>query len=219
MRTIRALTVAAVVVASLPTIAAAQHGRQFKDSWFWGLKAGGFTLADSGRKYIQAPSVGVEWLITRSKGGLYVSGAQSFFTQHTFTLRDPAADSGLRPISLKNMRRLDVALMGFPGEHVRFHPYVGAGFSVAQIASAEPEGPFGNVDQLNYAAAVIQEEKVGVSPFFIGGGQWRMRRFSLFGQLTASPAQRNFLAYNGRPWNFGYEAGLRYNFGTAIAKD
>jgi hypothetical protein len=221
MRTIRALTVAAAVIAALPTIAVAQHGRQFKDSWFWGLKAGGFSLADSGSKYIQAPTVGVEWLITRTHGGLYVSGAQTFFSQHSFTLRDPAAplDSGLRPITIKNMRRLDVALMGFPGEHIKFHPYVGAGFSLMQVASASADGPFTNEDQINYAAAVIQDQRVAFAPFFIGGGQWRFRRFSAFGQLTASPAQKNFIAYNGKPFNFGYEAGLRYKVGSAISKD
>ena len=221
MRTIRALALATTVVAALPTIVHAQRGRQFNNSWFWGLKGGGLTLADSGQKYVQAPTVGVEWLITRSRGGLYVSGSQTFFSQHSFTLRDPAAplDSGLRPITLKNMRRLDVAMMGFPGEHIRFHPYVGAGFSLMQIAQASPDGDFANEDQFVYANAVIQEQRVAFSPFFIGGGQCRLRRFSVFGQLTASPAQKNFIAYNGRPWNFGYEAGIRYNVGTSISKN
>jgi len=50
MRSIRALTVAAVVMAALPTIAHAQGGRGFKDSWFWGLKGGGYSLADSGHQ-------------------------------------------------------------------------------------------------------------------------------------------------------------------------
>lgn len=220
MRTIRALTIAAAVVAALPTIAAAQKGRQFKDSWFWGIKTGGFTLADSGQNYVQAPVVGVDWLITRTHGGLYVSGSQTFFSQHTFTLRDPVSpDSGLRPVSLKNLRRLDVAVMGFPGEHLRFHPYVGAGFSLGQVATVAAEPPFANADQFNFAEAVIADEKVAVTPMFIGGGQYRMRQFSLFGQATFSPAQKRFIMYNGRPFNFGYELGLRYNFGTSIEKD
>jgi len=36
MRTIRALTIASAIAAVLPNAAAAQHGRQFKDAWFWG---------------------------------------------------------------------------------------------------------------------------------------------------------------------------------------
>jgi hypothetical protein len=221
MRTIRALTIAAAVVAALPTIASAQKGRQFKDSWFWGIKTGGFTFADSGQKYTNAPVVGVDWVITRTHGGLYVSGSQTFFSNHTFAFRDPAApvDSGFRAISVKNLRRLDVALLGFPGERLLFHPYVGAGFSLGQVATVAAEPPFGNVDQINYAEAIIADERVAVTPLFIGGAQFRISRFSVFGQATFSPAQKRFILYNGRPFNLGYEVGLRYNFGSAIDKD
>ncbi len=217
MRPIRALTTAAVIVAALPACALAQRGRGFTDSWFWGIKAGGFTLADSGQKYIQAPMVGVEWLITRTHGGLYVSGSETFFSQHSFILRDPATlDSGFRAVSLKNLRRLDVALMGFPGEHLNFHPYVGLGFTLEEVGSASAVPPFGNSDQVAFAQQYIDDNKAAFSPLFIVGGQWRLRRVSVFGQGTLSPAQKQFLLYNNRAWNFGYEAGLRYNFGSSI---
>jgi hypothetical protein len=221
MRTFRALTIATAVVAMLPSFASAQNGRGFKDAWFWGIKGGGISLADSSASYKQAPMAGVDWLITRTHGGLYISGAQSFFTRQTFTLRDPVAgvDSGLRVINLKNLRRLDMALMGFPGEHIVFHPYVGVGFSLNQVADAQPEGPFGNTDQLTSAEQVIQAQKTAFSPMLIAGGQYRMTRFSVFGQLTVSPANTNFLLYNGKPYNFGYEFGLRYNVGSSISRD
>lgn len=219
MRTIRALRMAAVLMVVVPTIAVAQQGRQFKDAWFWGIKGGGLTVVDSGQHYVQAPTVGLEWLITRTYGGLYMSASQSFFKEHSFTLRDPfIRDSGFRPITLRNMRRFDVALMGFPAQRTHFHPYVGVGFSLAEVAQAVPEGPFFSVDQLNFALDVIQQERVSISPYFIGGGQWRLSYFSVFGQLTASPTQRTFLAYNGKPLNFGYELGIRYNVGTSIGK-
>lgn len=218
MRTIRALTIAAAVVVALPSVSAAQHGRQFKDAWFWGIKAGGLTFADSAQSYHQAPLAGVEWLITRTRGGLYISAGQAFFNTQTITLRDPAApvDSGHREIRLKNMRKLDVALMGFPGQHIRFHPYVGAGFTMGQVSNAVASGPFSNTDQVSYAAAVIQEQKVGFSPILIGGAQWRMQMASVFGQMTMNTAHQGFILYNGRPFNFTYEFGLRYNVGSSI---
>ncbi|HEY4216330.1 MAG TPA: hypothetical protein VGM67_04295 [Gemmatimonadaceae bacterium] len=224
MRTIRALTIAtaaAAVVLLLPSIAAAQNGRQFKDAWFWGVKAGSLTLADSSQSYKQAPMVGIDWMITRSRGGLYISGTQSFFTRQALTLRDPTAglDSGYRAIDLKNMRRLDIALMGFPGEHLRFHPYIGAGFSLSQVASAEPEGPFGNTDQVNAAAQVVQEQRTAVAPMLIGGGQYSMTRFSVFGQAEVIMSNSNFLLYNGKPFNLGIELGLRYNVGSSIDRN
>lgn len=218
MRTIRALGIAGAIVMALPSFAAAQQGRQFTDAWFWGVKAGGLVFAsDSSQTIKNAPMAGVEMLITRHHGGLYISGGQAFLTAHALTFRDPlSADSGLRVIDLKNMRQLDVALMGFPGDHIWWHPYVGVGFTMSAIADADPRGPFSSADQLAFADSVVQQNKVGFSPLFIGGAQYRLMRFSVFGQLTASPAQRNFLLYNGKPWNFSYEFGLRYNVGTSI---
>jgi opacity protein-like surface antigen len=220
MRTIRALTIAAAVVAAVPTLSAAQSGRQFNDAWFWGIKGGGLTIADSGQQYKQAPMAGIEWLITRKHGGLYVSAGQAFLTSQAFIFRDPAqADSGERVVDLKNMRRLDVALMGFPGEHLHFHPYAGIGFALSQVADAQAEAPFGNSDQFFYAQQTIQDNKVAFSPLLMIGAQYQLRRLSIFGQGSASLAQQNFLLYHGRPYNFTYEAGLRYNVGSSIEKN
>jgi hypothetical protein len=220
MRRIRSLTLIAAVVAALPATLAAQNGRPFDDSWFWGIKVGGFTLADSGSRYVQAPTLGVEWMITRSKGGLYVSGSETFFSQHTFVPGDIAnGDSTFHSVRIKNMRKLDVALVGFPGDHLRFHPYFGVGFSMSQAASAQPDGTFASNDDLDFADRTIQDRRVAFSPLFIGGGQYRMQRFSVFGQLTVSPAQKNFILYNGKPFNAGYEVGIRYNFGSSIDRN
>lgn len=220
MRMIRALTIAAAVVVALPTIASAQRGRQFQDAWFWGIKAGGLTFADSAQAYTQAPLAGIEWLITRKNGGLYVSAGQAFFTSFKTTVRDPSApiDSGFRQIELKNLRRLDVAIMGFPGEHLRFHPYAGIGFTLNEIGDAQARGTFGNQDQLTYAEAVIQDTKVKFAPLLLAGAQWRLPWFSVFGQGSMSPTQKDFILYHNRPFSFTYEVGLRYNVGSSIEK-
>jgi hypothetical protein len=221
MRTIRALTIASAIAAVLPTAAAAQHGRQFKDAWFWGVKAGGLALADTAQQYKTYPLAGVEWLITRTHAGLYISASQAFFTQTALTLRDPnsPADSGLRAIDLKNMRKLDMALIAFPGRHDRFHPYAGAGFTLAQVASATPQGPFGSLDQVTFTQAVIQDRKVSISPMFIGGLQAHLSWASVFVQGSAMVAQNDFILYNGRPFNIAFEAGIRYNVGTSIDRN
>ena len=221
MRTIRALTIASAIAAVLPSAATAQGGRPFKDAWFWGVKGGGFALADTASQYKNYPLAGAEWLITRTHAGLYVSASQAFFSQQALTFRDPnsPADSGVRIIDLKNMRKFDMALMAFPGRHDRFHPYAGAGFTVAQVASATPQGPFGNADQITFAQADIQDRKVSISPMFIGGVQARLSWFSVFVQGSATVAQNDFILYNGRPWNIAYEAGIRYNIGSAIDRN
>jgi hypothetical protein len=106
--------------------------------------------------------------------------------------------------------------MGFPGDWIRFHPYVGAGFSLASVADAEATGPFANTTQVDFANQVVTTQKVQVGPMGIIGGQWRFHWASAFGQLTVAPTQKNFILYNGRPMNVTYEFGLRYNVGTSI---
>jgi hypothetical protein len=217
---IRALATAAAVVVALPTIAAAQQGRPFKVAWFWGVKAGGMTFADSGGKYKQGALTGIEWLITRTRGGLYVSAGEAFLSGTGLVQRDPSVpDSGFRAIRVKNVRRADFAIMGFPGQSAAFHPYAGIGFTLNAIADADPVGTFSSVEQADFTRQQIQEQKVKIAPLFIGGAQWRLHYFSVFGQLTANPAQRDFLLYNGRPFYMTYELGLRYNVGTSIEKD
>ncbi len=217
MRTLRALTIAASVVA-LPSLATAQHGRPFKDAWFWGVKAGGFTVADTGGSNTLAPMVGAEWLITRTHGGLYVSAGQAFFNTETLAASSES-NTALRTIKLNNLRKFDVALMAFPGEHDRWHPYAGAGFTLNAIADADGQPPFNTVDDLAFTQALIQQNKVSFSPFGILGAQYRFTGISVFGQATFNPTQHNFLLYNGQAFNFSMEFGVRYNVGSSIEKN
>ncbi len=220
MRTIRALTTVVALVAALPSVMVAQQGRQFKDAWFWGLKAGAFTFADSSGNYTNAPVVGAEWLITRTHGGLYIAYSQAFMKTQTFFFANPdVPDTNFRIVDLKNMRKLDAILVGFPGTHIRWHPYVGAGFTLQQIAAAQGQAPYANFDEFDATERLIQDTKVGFSPVGLLGIQYRLQPVSIFAQAMLSPAQKNFLLYNGRPINLTWELGLRYNVGSSIAKE
>ena len=115
MRTIRALTTVALV-AALPSVMAAQGGRQFRDAWFWGVKGGGFTFADSAGSYTVAPAVGAEWVITRTHAGLYVGFSQAFMTTQTLFASNPAApDTSLRPIELQGGATVLIPIRTPPG--------------------------------------------------------------------------------------------------------
>jgi len=67
------------LVALTPTVSAAQSNRLFENAWFWGAKAGLMNFS-TGIENKTAPLIGAEWLITRSKAGLYLSAEQAFFT-------------------------------------------------------------------------------------------------------------------------------------------
>lgn len=218
MRSIRSLAISAAFLATLPSLAAAQRGREFDNSWFWGIKGGGFTYSDTTGKTRAAGSVGLEWLITRTHGGLYVAGSESFLNSASRLPVDPStADTVNRAAHLKNLRRLDMAVVGFPGDHLRWHPYFGAGFVLSQIATATPVGPFARQDQVSFDSATVQQTRTGFSPLFLAGAQYRFQPASVFGQVELSPAQKNFVLYNGNTFYYSLEIGVRYNFGTSIS--
>jgi hypothetical protein len=217
MRTIRALATAAALAALVPGLLAAQGGRSFKDAWFWGVKAGGFNYAKASGADALAPVAGLDWLITRSRGGLYVSYSQAFFTDTRKVITGiDASDTIPHTVNLQNLRRLELAAMAFPGSSVRWHPYVGIGFVLNQVATATPGGNYATSNQLLATQQFITSARTGFSPLVVYGTQYRLPLASLFVQGTFSPTQKNSLLYNSKAFNFAYELGLRYNVGTSI---
>ncbi len=219
MRLLRVLAVATGFAALLPQTSAAQDARQFKDAWFWGVKGGGLLYSSASTTGGSAPLVGAEWLITRKNGGLYVSFDQAFLTT-TGGFIDRDADSiFVRNVTLKNLRRVTMAGMVFPGQTRNLHPYAGAGLSFNQIGGAALLN--GSTSSARYLIAQdsIQSKKVAFSPIFLAGIQARFKPMSLFVQGTASPIQRSFFLSNGnsaRSFNLSLELGARYNVGSSI---
>lgn len=222
MRTVRALTTTLALVVLLPGLGAAQSSKPFKDAWFWGVKGGGLAYGDQSSglssSYKQAPTAGVDWMITRTHGGLYVSYTQAFLTAKQYIVAT-ASDTVPREVDLNGLRRFDVAAMVFPGDNPRLRPYVGLGFSLKQVATATPQGSFQSQDDYNATQSLIQEYRTGFSPLVILGSQFRVRGVSAFLQGTASSAQKNMFLYNQKSWHFGYEIGVRYNIGSSIDRN
>jgi hypothetical protein len=219
MRLLRVLTAAIGLAALLARPSAAQEGRQFKDAWFWGIKGGGMLYSSASTNHSLAPSVGAEWLITRSRAGLYLSFDQAFLsTRGQFFDRDPDS-TFYRNVDLKNLRRFGMAAMVFPMQSAKYHPYFGIGLALNQIANATFTGSFATPARYQIALDSVQSKKTSFSPNFIGGLQMRMTRFSVFGQAVASPTQQNFFLYNqggGSAMSFAIEGGVRYNIGSSI---
>ena len=236
MRAFRALAVAAALIGVDATMASAQVARGFKDSWFWGLKGGGLmysSYADGSAPI--APMAGADWLITRSKGGLYLGFDYSFFNTsvvvndsvHPDDACSPptAIRSRCRDVNLSNMRRFTLAGMLFPLQGKIFQPYIGFGVAMNHIADAEPDTvaysadfgfPYRSQLQFDLVNATVQAFRTSTTPVFMLGSQMRLPLLSVFGQLTASPAHTNFLLSNERPYRVSLEFGARYNAGTSI---
>jgi hypothetical protein len=227
MRSMKTIALAALLTSAAIASATAQGPRPFRDSWFWGVHGGLATYVSSdvnapaevGTRSF-APELGLDWLITRKTGGLYVSFGQAFVTTTGAVPNGPtSADSGFRVVDVKNLRRLNLAGVMFPGDFIRLHPYIGGGMTFGYIGAVAPQ--FTTTDlqsQRDFAATAVQEHKAGIGPLFIVGAQYRLPLFSAFGQMTASAMSRDFLLANGRPIAFGFEFGLRYNVGSSIDK-
>ncbi len=220
MRLLRVLATAAALAALTPHSGSAQDGRQFKDSWFWGLKTGAVSFQSASTTDGGAVLFGGEWLITRSSGGLYVSYDQAFLTtQGGFRDRDPDSTSAFtRPVNLQNLRRFTMAGMIFPYQTPKWHPYAGLGLQYNAVGSASAVGPFASPLRAQIAQDSVMAMKAAFSPVLIAGTQMRLSPFSLFVHGTASPQQHAFFLSNanGNAFNLALELGVRYNVGSSI---
>lgn len=227
MRAIRGLTVAALLALSAGT-AAAQASRGFKDSWFWGLKSGVLSyqvqqvLTDTSTTSIsQNPLAllgGIDWVITRSNGGLYFSFDHSFMAGKSVFVNDSISplDTVPRVVRLKGLRRFTIAGMLFPMQTYRLHPYVGLGVTLSNIASALPLGTYRNGTQATLVESTVQAFRSAATPVVMLGTQLRLPLVSGFGQVTLSPSNSNFFLFTGSGWRTTLEGGLRYNVGSSI---
>ena len=216
MRLLRVLLVATSFAALLAQPSAAQEGRQFKDAWFWGAKTGSIVYSSASTVNAMAPLFGGEWLITRTRGGLYISFDQAYLsTQGGFMGRDASGSAAMQFVDVSNLRRLTTAAMVFPLQQSHIYPYAGAGFTFYQLGHATLASGTSNAA----AQDSILSKKTAVSPVFLLGTQIRLMRASAFVQGFASPTQKAFFLaapVDPRTFIFGLEAGIRYNVGSRI---
>src|SRR5207253_10433885 len=105
-----AVTVIATLVVSVG--AREQEMRNFDNSWCWGFKSGINTFSAPGRGNTSTVDMGIDWLITRTKGGLYVSGNQSIF-ERDITVFDNGAETN-RTVWINDLRLVTLAVVAVP---------------------------------------------------------------------------------------------------------
>jgi hypothetical protein len=214
----RWIAAALALATTVPTIGLAQPNVNFKDSWFWGVKGGVISFSTARVENRVEPVVGLEWLLTRTQGGLYVAFDQSLFDASS-ALEDTTGAS--HTVTIRDMRRLTVAAMAFPlyfdAGFASIRPYAGAGFALnfirsATLAGAPPADTVLRKDVNNR----LEEERDRAAPVLILGLQFQVGRLAVFAQGTAMPAEAKFFL-NGRPTGFA-EVGLRFNAGSSKSR-
>ena len=216
MRIIRRLATGLALLSLAPAAAAAQDSRPFTDSWFWGAKGGAMSVRTNVESQPSA-LVGADWLITRSRAGLYVSLEQAFFDGVRGTVADSSNTGGSREVRLQNFRRASFALVAFPGSFESVKPYAGLGMALNMVQRARAVGDFSSTGAADEVLRRIEERRSRTAVVFMGGVQGDVRGTSLFAQATAMPTGREFLL-NGDANTYMFEAGVRFNLGSAIER-
>jgi hypothetical protein len=215
MQKLRSVVVVLVAGMVVSAAAQAQVVRDFDNSWFWGAKAGINTFGAAGHGNGTAPNIGIDWLITRSKGGLYVSGDQSIFS-HDVEVNDPAATTGQRTVLVNDMRRLTFAALAFPKHFGGITPYAGVGYMIAVLGDARIRLDSLNAFPSNAFIDNVENSRSRGAVLGMAGVQIQTRRAAVFAQETMLPANSSFLL-NGILSFF--EFGVRYNFGSSIDQE
>jgi hypothetical protein len=230
MRRICSLGIAIALVGLLPQSAQAQQGRHFENAWFWGLK-GGAMVYQMGDAWLvsdqavfrlsptssnrSAGSLGIDWMITRRRGGAYISFDQGFMDRQIVLARARGSDTTATAVDLQNLRRVIVAGMVFPPRLRWVRPYAGLGAAMMQVATADPRQAVGDEDAFLFDQ-MITEYRTQVTPVVILGGQAEVPYFSVFAQGTAIPTHDRSFLKSSNAFNFSFEIGLRYNVGSSI---
>jgi hypothetical protein len=215
MQKFRAVAVAMAAALVGSASASAQGMRNFDNSWFWGAKAGINTFTPSGHGTTSTANLGIDWLITRTKGGLYVSGDQSIF-QRDVEVFDQASKTGQRTVRVNDMRRLSFAAVAFPKHFGGITPYAGLGYTIAVLGSARVFADTANTFPTNAFLDAVEDKRSRAGILGMGGVQIQTKRAAIFAQESLLPSNTGFLFSSALSF---FEFGVRYNFGSSIDRE
>lgn len=215
MQKLRAIAVAVTAMIVVSASANAQSVSNFDDSWFWGFKSGINSFSVPGHGNTSTVDLGIDWVITRSKGGLYVSGNQSIF-QRDLEFGDPTSQTGQRTVRVNDMRRITLAALGFPKHFGGITPYAGLGFMIAVLGDARVFVDSVNTFPTNAFLDEVENERSRSTAVAMFGVQVQTKRAAVFAQNTLVPSNNTFLFRS--VLNF-LEFGIRINFGSSIDQE
>jgi hypothetical protein len=215
MQKLKAVAVAMVATLVVSAGAGAQEMRNFDNAWFWGFKSGVNTFSAPGHGNTSTVDLGADWFITRTRGGLYVSGNQSIFKRDV-DVPDPAAVTGQRTVQVSDLRRISFAALAFPKHFGGITPYGGLGLTIAVLGDARVR-----VDSVNGTPNTAFFDKVDKarsrsSALVMAGVQLQTRRAAIFAQETMLPSNSQFMFTSVLSF---FEFGVRYNFGSSIDRE
>jgi hypothetical protein len=215
MQKLRAVAVAMVATLVVSASTSAQEMRNFDNSWFWGFKSGINTFSAPGHGNTSTVDLGVDWLITRTRGGLYVSANQSIFKRDADVF-DPASSTNFRKVQVSDLRRISFAALAFPKHFGGITPYAGVGYTIAVLGDVKVYVDSVNTFPNNAFFDKVEAARSRGAVFGMGGVQIQTKRAAIFAQETMLPSNGQFLFPSVLSF---FEFGVRYNFGSSIDQE
>jgi hypothetical protein len=212
MQKLRAVAVALAATLVVTAGASAQERRNFDNSWFWGFKTGINTFSSPGHGNTSTVDLGIDWLITRTRGGLYVSANQSVF-QRSAEIFDPTARRNQRTVLVNDLRRISFAAVAFPKHFGGITPYGGIGYTIAVLGDARIVVDSADTFPNNAFFDNVESRRSRGAVFGMGGVQIQTKRAAIFAQETMLPSSSQFMFNSVLSF---FEFGVRYNFGSSI---
>ena len=210
MRTVRWLACGLAFIALTPSVGAAQGGRLFRDSWFWGANIGLMNYSTQTETNQTATVINGEWFITKTKGALYLSVGEALFTA-TSTVPD---DNGNQyAVQVQDMTQVMADVVALPIAWGGFHLYAGGGFIMNLTHHAEITQVIANPNIKEQVQQNLNDVKDGVQFNLLVGVHAQLKRAAIFGNVIWMPTPTNFIL-NGKS-AFFLEAGVRFNFGPS----
>jgi hypothetical protein len=210
MRTVRWLAFGLALIALLPSASAAQQGRLFRDSWFWGASAGAMSFSTATVSNQQAPVVNLEWFITRTRGGLYLSAGRSIFTANA-GVEDNLGT--LYNVQIQDMTQFQADLIALPVAWGPVHLYAGGGFQMNIAHSAVVTVSILDPNIKTQVEQTLKDQQDAIRFNLLVGVHAQLKRIAIFGNAEWLPAMGNFVLGQKATWML--EGGIRLNFGPS----
>ena len=180
--------------------------------WYVGGQAGVMIFETPAQTRGGIFTAGGNLLITAKRTGLLISVEEGIKKDQVSAIVDATAPGGSRQIRFNDTRKYSFSLVAFPLRTIA-QPYVGLGVGWLQTVKEYPQGTFAT--PADRAAAQSSAESAGSLGFgsLLGGLQFRVSRFMLFGQYQLTTAAAGGKLFEGVTHTF--TGGLRVSLGDA----
>jgi len=210
MRMVRWLASGLALIALTASTAAAQDGRLFRDSWFWGVNAGVMSFSTQSVTNQTATAINGEWFITRTHGGLYLSIGEAFFTA-SGTVNDNLGTP--YNVQVKDMTQVMADAMALPVSWGGLHLYAAGGFILNIAHSATITDSILNPNVKSQVQDNLNNQKDAICFNLMVGVHAQLKRAAIFGNFIWMPTPASFVL-SGRSAYF-LQGGIRFNFGPS----